>query len=126
MAVRFTERELDLMRVLWRLGPATVAEVREALDDEPAYNTVLTMLGVLEEKGHVTRDTKKRAHRYTAVTSREAAGVSALDRVTRSFFRGSAEELLLRLVESRPVDEDELRRLRRLLDERLEDLEGES
>lgn len=122
MTVRFTERELDLMRVLWSLGPSTVATVQGALEDDLAYNTVLTMLGVLEEKGHVTRDTSQRAHRYAAVTSRDEAGVSALDRVTRSFFRGSVEELLLRLVDTRSVDEDELRRLRDLLDRRLGEL----
>mgnify|MGYP003396241892 FL=1 len=53
--IRFTPRELDIMGVLWSRGPSTVAEVREAIEDDLAYNTVLTMLKILEGKGYVSR-----------------------------------------------------------------------
>lgn len=119
MDVRFTERELDIMQVLWDEGPATVAEVRDALEDDLAHNTVLTMLKVLEEKGHVRRDTSDRAHRFEALVERGSAGASALRRVTRTLFRGSSEELVLRLVDAQDLDDEEIARLRDLLDARL-------
>ena len=96
MEIRFTPRELDIMGVLWRDGPSTVAEVRDALDDDLAHNTVLTMLKVMEGKGYVSRSREGRADRYTAEVEREAAGESALGRMTERLFGGSPEELLLR------------------------------
>ncbi len=123
--VRFTERELDIMEVLWARGPSTVAEVRDALHDDLAYNTVLTMLGVLEQKGYVTKEREGRKHRYAAAVERRAAGRSALQRVTRRLFGGSREAVLLHLVEGAELSDDELRRMRDLLEERLERRGGE-
>ena len=119
MDVRFTDRELDIIEVLWRLGPSTVAEVRAALDDDLAYNTVLTMLRVLEEKGHVTRELEGRAHRYRPTVERAHASRSALERVTERLFGGSASAVMLELVGRGGLDDDELRQMRDLLDERL-------
>lgn len=124
MEIRFTPRELDIMSVLWRRGASTVAEVNEALEDDLAHNTVLTMLKVMEGKGYVSRNREGRAFRYTAEVERSTAGESALGRVTERLFGGSPEELLLRLVDS-GVDADEMRRMRDLLDQRLEDMEGD-
>ncbi len=124
MEIRFTPRELDIMGVLWTDGPSTVAEVREALEDDLAYNTVLTMLKVMEGKGYVSRSREGRADRYTPEVERVAAGESALGRVTERLFGGSPEELLLRLVDS-GLDPDELRRMRDLLDRRLRDMEDD-
>ncbi len=124
MEIRFTKRELDIMSVLWTHGPSTVNEVREALEDELAHNTVLTMLKVMEGKGYVSRSPEGRAHRYTPEVERDAAGESALGRVTERLFGGSPEELLLRLVDS-GLDPDELRRMRDLLDRRLRETEGD-
>lgn len=121
MGVRFTERELDIMQVLWERGEATVADVQDRLADELAYNTVLTMLRVLEEKGHVTRTTEGRAHRYRPAVQRDEAGRSALGRVTEKLFRGSPEALLLNLVNQPGVTRDEVRRMRDLLDRALRD-----
>ncbi len=124
MEIRFTPRELDIMSALWTDGPSTVAEVREALEDDLAYNTVLTMLKVMEGKGYVSRSREGRADRYTPEVERIAAGESALGRVTERLFGGSPEELLLRLVDS-GLDSDELRRMRDLLDRRLRDMEDD-
>lgn len=120
--IRFTDRELDIMAVLWNRGPSTVAEVQEDLEDDLAYNTVLTMLRILEDKGYVSRSPEGRAHRYAAEVLREEAGESALERVTERLFGGSPESLLLRLVGSE-LDPDELRRMRDLLDRRLKEME---
>jgi BlaI family transcriptional regulator, penicillinase repressor len=119
MNIQFTERELDIMNVLWELGPSTAADVRAQLTDDLAYNTVLTILRILEDKGYVTHEGSGRAHVYRALVPREAAGRSALKRMVRTLFRGKPELLLTQLAEDRDLDEDTIRRMRELLDERL-------
>jgi predicted transcriptional regulator len=115
--VQFTDRELDLMSVLWRLGSGTVAEVREQLAGEPGYTSVLKILQVLEAKGHVRHEEEGRAYRYFPTVAPEDAGRSALGRVVDKIFHGSAELTLARLVEERPISRGELERMRRILDE---------
>ncbi|MGI8545752.1 MAG: BlaI/MecI/CopY family transcriptional regulator [Gemmatimonadaceae bacterium] len=116
---RLTPREVEIMNILWDRGPSTVAEVRDALGDGSAYTTILTLMRLLEEKGHVTREAEGRAHRYRASVERAEAGSSAIDRLLGQFFRGSPEQLLTRLVSEHEMDNATLRRLRALLDERL-------
>lgn len=118
---RLTPREVQIMNVLWDRGPSTVAEVRETLGDGSAYTTFLTLLRLLEEKGHVAREVEGRAHRYRALVGRKDAGLSAIDRLLGQFFRGSPEQLLTRMVTEHKMDDETLRRLRALLDERLEE-----
>ena len=120
MAVSFTDRELDVMAVLWDHGPSTVAEVRDRLDDPLAYTTVLTVLRTLEDKGHVGHEEIGRAYRYHAEVAREAAGESALRRMLGKLFAGSPELLLTQLVQERGLDPAALRRMRGLLDARIE------
>ena len=124
MEIAFTDRELDVMAVLWELGSATVAEVREQLDDALAYTTVLTMLRILEEKGHVRHEGEGRAHRYYPLVERQAAGRSALRRVVQKLFGGSPELLLTQLVSDRDVTPDDVRRMRALLARHLKQEEG--
>jgi Predicted transcriptional regulator len=119
MRIVFTERELDIMAVLWERGPSTAGEVREELADDLAYNTVLSMLRILEDKGHVGHTEEGRAHRFFTRVARNQAGTSAVDRLVDKVFGGSAELLLTHLVRDRTLGESELRRLRRVLDERL-------
>jgi len=126
MPVSFTDRELDVMAVLWERGPSTVAEVRAALEDEFAYNTVLTVLRTLEEKGYVGHREAGRAYRYHPLVERETAGRSALRRVLGKLFAGSPELLLTQLVDERGLDPDELTRMRELLDQRLRDREDDA
>ena len=120
MEIVLFDRELDVMNVLWERGPSTVAEVREALQDRLAYTTVLTVLRTLEEKGYATREEVGRAHRYQARLQRRAAGESAVRRLTRRLFKDSPELLLTQLMSDRQLSDDELLRLRELLDERLQ------
>ena len=119
MAITFTDRELDVMALLWQAGSGTVAEVREALADDLAYTTVLTILRTLQEKGYVRPVAEGRAHRYFPTVTQQQAGKSVLARVLDKVFAGSSESLLTQLVSDRSVDSDELRRLRKLLDDRL-------
>jgi predicted transcriptional regulator len=115
----FTERELDVMAILWDRGPSTVAEVRARLADALAHNTVLTVLTVLEEKGYVDHTEEGKAHRFRARVKQETAGATAAARMVEKLFGGSTERLLTHLVTERSVTADELRRLRRLLDDKL-------
>ena len=119
MDVRFTDRELDLMAVLWERGPSTVAEVREQLDDDLAYTTVLTILRTLEQKGHVGHEEEGKAHRYFARVDREAAGGSALRHMVAKLFAGSPSLLLTQLVSDEKLSTAEIKRMRKLLKKRL-------
>ena len=119
MQVNFTDRELDIMGVLWDKGPSTAREVRDTLKDDLAYNTVLTMLRILEDKNLVGRVEEGRAHRYHALVARKAAGKSALARIQEKVFGGSRELLLTELLGDAKLNASELRRLRRLVGERI-------
>ena len=116
-----TEAELRLMDVVWDKGRATVAEVAEALpkDLDLAYNTVLTTLRILEDKGYLKHSKSKegRAFIYRAVVSREQASRSAVRHLLRRFFGNSAEALVLNLLEDEKLGEEELTRVRELLQE---------
>ena len=112
----FTDRELDVMTVLWNRGPATVAEVREQLDDDLAYTTVLTVLRTLEDKGHVGHREAGKAHRYFAKVEAQTARKTALSKLVDRVFGGSAELLLTHLVSDRKLSAAELKRLRDIVD----------
>jgi predicted transcriptional regulator len=124
MEIRLTEREADVMEVLWQRGPSTVAEVRERLTDELAYTTVLTMLRTLEQKGYVGHEQEGRAHRYEPIVEREVARRSALQALTRRFFDGSKALLLAHLVDDDKLSEDEIERVRHLLRRRMKSKRG--
>ena len=119
MRITFTDRELDVMAVLWGRGSATVAEVRERLPDDLAYTTVLSVLRTLEEKGHVAHREEGKAHRYFPLVERRVAGRSALARLIDTVFNGSPELLLTQLVSDRDLSDDQIKKLRRLMDARL-------
>lgn len=120
MEIALTDREMDVMAVLWERGDATVAEVRERLADDLAYTTVLTVLRTLEEKGYVGHAEAGKAYRYHPLVERRQAGASVLRRLTRKLFQDSPALLLTHLVSDRGLSDDELRRMRALLEERLE------
>jgi BlaI family penicillinase repressor len=121
MSVSFTERELDVMNVLWDTGPRTVSEVQARLSVRLAYTTVLTVLRTLEAKGHVTHTEEGRAHRYHPAVERSDARESAVDRLVDKVFGGSPEMLMTQLVSREALSEASLKRIRALLDERLEE-----
>jgi len=119
MPVVFTERELDIMAVLWEHGPSTVAEVRAKLVDAPSHNTVATILTILENKRHVAHVAEGRAFRFHALVGRDEAGRSAFTRLIDTVFAGSAESLIMHFVRDRRLTKDELERLRAVLDEHI-------
>lgn len=121
--VILTVREMDVMNILWTLGSGTVTEVQERLPDKLAYTTVLTLLRILEQKGHVRHEPDGRAHRYLPLVEKEDAREGALGRITRKLFSGSPELVMAHLLKERGLTEEQLRRLRDLVDERLKEEE---
>ena len=113
--IQFTDREIDVMEVLWDRGPSLVADVRAALRDELAYTTVLTILRTLEGKGYVGHDQEGRGHRYFATVKQTAAQTSALRHLTRKLFKGSAELLFTHLVSDQKLGAKQIRNMRELL-----------
>jgi len=118
MDIVLTDREADIMRVLWERGPSVVNEVKDALTDELAYTTVLTILRTLEAKGYVGHEEEGRVHRYYAAVKQQAARKSALRHLTSKLFKGSTELLFTHLVSDRKLSADQIRRMRELLAEK--------
>lgn len=112
-----TDGELRLMQVLWERGRATVGEVVDGISGhrKPAYNTVLTMLRILEQKGFVRHDKAGRAFVYEPVIDRSQARRSAVRHLLSRFFDDSPAALVLNLLEQDRIDENELQRLRQLI-----------
>jgi predicted transcriptional regulator len=112
-----TEAELRLMDVIWDKGSATVSEVTEALPKELglAYNTVLTTLRILEDKGYLrhTKPDDARAFVYQAVVGRNEAGRNAVRYLVSRFFRNSPELLVLNMLEDEELSAKELARIRK-------------
>lgn len=114
--LHLTQRELDIMSVLWELGEATVNEVRDRVDPSLAYTSVSTMIRMLEMKGYVAhRRGEGKTHVYYPVIDAEAAGESALGRVLDKIYGGSPIKLLAHLMDQRRVSEKELARMRDIL-----------
>jgi predicted transcriptional regulator len=113
-----TEAELRLMEVLWDKGSATVQQVLEALPPKPAlaYNSVLTTIRVLENKGYVKHMKDGRAHVYIPLLERKEATRSEIRHLVNRFFNNSHELLVLNILEDKEIDERELERLRQLLE----------
>lgn len=113
-----TDGELRIMSVLWSRERATVGEVVDGIDGtrKPAYNTVLTMLRILERKGYVTHEKAGRAFVFVPRIDRSQARRRALSSLLERFFDGSPELLLANLLEHGSVDARELQRVRELID----------
>lgn len=122
--VSFSDRELDVMSVLWRRGSGTVREVKEEIADDLAYTTVLTVCQTLEEKGHVHHEQEGRAYRYYPTVEQEAAGRSALQKILEKIFLDSPRMLLAQLVSERDLSRDELKCMEEILSEKLAERGG--
>lgn len=118
MKIALTDREADIMQVLWEHGPSLVADVRERLSDKLAYTTVLTVLRTLEAKGYVSHDEEGRGHRYFASVKQQAARRNALQHLTNKLFQGSTELLFSHLVSDQKLSPEQISRMRKLLSER--------
>ena len=117
--IHFPPRELAVMSVLWKLGSANVNEVRDALDEDLAYTSVLSALQTLEEKGYVRHEHAGRAYKYFPTVLAERAGSSAISRIRDAVFHGSAERMFAQMVADKKLTRQELKRMRELLAKRL-------
>jgi predicted transcriptional regulator len=115
MTISFTDREADVMHVLWDQGPSVVSDVQSQLSDKLAYTTVLTVLRTLEAKGYVAHEEQGRQHRYFAKVQRQAAQKSALSHLLGKLFKDSSELLFAHLVSDRKLSPEQIRRMRKLL-----------
>jgi len=112
-----TPGELRIMKVLWRRGPSTAAQIAEAIKRPAlARTTVLTLLGILERKGHVAHEVDGRTFVYHGRLDEQAARRNILDEVVGRFFGGSSRALLLHVLEEEKIGEEEARRIREILD----------
>ena len=113
-----TDAEHRIMHVLWDRPGSTVGDVVEKIQgpSRPAYNSVLTILRILEKKGYVTHEKDGRAFVYSAVVDRQQARRGALSHLLSRFFNGSREELVMDLFGHEEVDADELAKIKALFD----------
>jgi predicted transcriptional regulator len=114
-----TEAELRIMNVLWQSGAATVGQVVEALPGDPpaAYNTVLTLLRILETKGYVRHTKEGRAFIYEPLVDSKEASSKAVRHLVTRFFGGSTGQLVLKLLDERQIDAAELKRIKKKIAE---------
>ena len=123
----FTEAELRIMQVLWSQGPSTVREVSDLLEGDTnlAYTTILSTLQTMEQKGFVDHESQGRAYRYYAQVELSDAQDRALGYVLNRFFSGSAESLLLTLMNQEDVDVQSIERMRELINSDGEEADDE-
>jgi predicted transcriptional regulator len=116
---KLTNAELEIMHVVWGFDGATVREVHERLNQRRtlAYTTVMTMMNILEEKGHLTRHKQGRAYRYEPVRPKSQVISGMVDDFVGKVFDGSARPLVLGLVKDRKLSEKDLEEIARLIKE---------
>ena len=121
--IDLSRRERQIMDAVYELGRATAAEIRERMPAPPSYSAVRAMLRILEDKGHLRHEQDGPRYIYLPTVSRSEARESALRRVVRTFFEGSAEEALSALLDLGvdELDEDALRRLAGRIDQAREE-----
>ncbi len=114
-----SERELEILRVLWDRGASTVREVHEVLrlTQERAYTTTLKFMQIMAEKGLVTRDTRRLQHLYKAAVSEGAAQSRIVNDLLGSAFGGSPQKLILHALSARKASHEEIEEIRRVLDQ---------
>ncbi|HTX41191.1 MAG TPA: BlaI/MecI/CopY family transcriptional regulator [Acidobacteriaceae bacterium] len=117
---RPTEGELELLRILWQRGPATVRELHEEVSQTRplGYTGVLKLLQIMTEKGLVEREESGKAHIYRAAASERATQDQLLRDLSQRLFAGSAAQLAMHALSLEPVNDRELEELRILLDQK--------
>ena len=112
-----TEQELEIMKIVWRKSSATVRDVYEELltRRKIAYTTVMTMMGILEQKGRLKKSADERAYVYTPAQPEHEVVSNMVQDFVKRVFNGSAKPLLVHLVEDQNISADELDEISRLL-----------
>lgn len=120
---QLTPLELEIMHVLWETGPANVQTVQQKLKRELAYTTVQTMLNILHKKGKAKRTLKDRAYFYKPLVSRKQVISKHVGDIVDRLFGGSAESLVMSLVETKHLTPAKLARLQKLVEKAEEELD---
>jgi predicted transcriptional regulator len=117
-----TPQELEIMKVVWRAGSCTVRDVYEALLEKRriAYTSVMTMMNVLERKGHLRKKAQDRAYLYTPTAPRERVLGGMVKEFVDRVFNGAASPLVQHLIEEESLSDDDVREIQRLLKARKE------
>ena len=118
-AAQLSRRERQIMEIVYELGRATAADVRERMPDPPSYSAVRAMLRILEDKGHVVHEQDGPRYVFLPTVPREEASETALRRLVRTFFAGSPEGAMAALLdlEGDRLDEKALQRLAEMIEE---------
>ena len=111
-----SRRERQILDILYAKSSATAAEVREAMPDPPSYSAVRALLRILEDKGHARHESKGTRYLYLPSVPRERARNSALTRIVKTFFDGSAAQAAAALVDSGSLSDEDLTRLSSLIE----------
>lgn len=121
-SIKPTEKELEILQIIWEKEAASVKEVHEVLGGDRAngYTTILKLLQIMHEKGLVTRKKSGKLHLYKAVPSLEKTREQLLDKMIRTVFQGSAKQLVMSALGNKHASKDELKEIK----EYLEKLEG--
>ena len=119
---KLTNLESIIMDTIWRMEETSVREVQAALKPTKpmAYNTVLTMMRILRDKGYLKSTRHGRLDRYRPVVSRENVGKGGLHELLVTFFAGSAKDLVSQLLDSEKVSTEEMEEIRKELNEKLQ------
>ena len=110
-----TDRELDLLAVLWNHGPSTVRDVHQALGEDAGFTTIQTMLQVMHDKSLVTRQKKGRTYVYRAAVTEEQTQRTLVTDLLERAFGGSAKVLVSRALDAHPASEEELAEIEELI-----------
>ena len=114
-----TDKELEILRIVWEKGPVSVRYVHEQLGGEPAngYTTILKLMQIMHEKGHLSRQKSGKLHLYEAVVSQAITQQHVLEKMIDNLFEGSASQLVLSALGSRKSTKVELKAIRDYLDQ---------
>ena len=114
-----SRRERQIMEIVYEIGRASAADVRERMPDPPSYSAVRAMLRILEDKGHIRHEQDGPRYVFLPTVPREQASENALRRLLRTFFDGSPEGAMAALLdlEGGDLDDEALRRIARRIDE---------
>lgn len=114
-----TDKELDILRIVWEKGPVSVKDVHEVLggDEANGYTTILKLMQIMHEKGHLARQKSGKLHLYKAVVSQENTQQQLLDKMIDTVFSGSAADLVMSALGNRKSTKGDLKAIREYLDQ---------
>ena len=116
--IKPTDKELEILHILWGKGPSSVRDVHDALGGEKTngYTTILKLMQIMHEKGTVTRQKRGKLHLYSAVHSEESTRNQILDKFIDKVFKGSAAQLVISALGNQKSSREELDAIRKYLD----------